>query len=80
MGREALREGAYQPEVLSVLFQAFDQAWAQMEPSVNPSMSDTVRRQLAETLMRLATTEPCEANHLAELAVRAMQSPGSAAA
>ena len=80
MGREALREGAYQPEVLSVLFQAFDQAWARIELTVPPSAADSARRRLAEILMRLAKTERCEADHLAELAVQEVQSSGTAAA
>ena len=71
MGREALREGAYQPEVLSVLFQAFDQAWARIELTVPPSAADSARRRLAEILMRLAKTECCEADHLAELVTEA---------
>jgi hypothetical protein len=54
--RQLIGNASYGPDVLKVLYQAFDEAWARMAPSCgdDPQAIVAARTQLADVILALA--------------------------
>jgi hypothetical protein len=60
--RQLIGGSAYPPEVLRILFDVFDDAWAAVAPSVGTDQADVdmARLSLADMVLRLAKAGPIE--------------------
>jgi hypothetical protein len=54
--RQLIGNASYGPDVLKVLYQAFDEAWARLAPSCgsDPQAIEAARTQLADVILALA--------------------------
>lgn len=73
--RRLIGGAAYPPDVLKVIFQAFDDAWAEVCPSISvrPASIEAAKSSLAEIVLSLAKTGPIERDALKNSAVNAFR-------
>jgi hypothetical protein len=66
---------AFTPDMLRVIFQAFDDAWAEIgaDVSIRAGALETARLSLATIVLTLATRDPIERRGLKTAAVHAFQ-------
>jgi hypothetical protein len=71
--RRLIGGAEFPPEVLKVVFGAFDDAWAVVGPSISnrPEAVEAARLSLAEIVLSLAKSDPIEREALKDAAVRA---------
>jgi hypothetical protein len=71
--RRLIDGAAYPPDKLKVIFQAFDDAWAEVAADVSrrPSAIEAARLSLATIVLSLAAAGPIERSHLKTAAVDA---------
>ena len=74
--RQALDGAAFPPDVLRVIYDAFDDAWAEVAPNVSARASavDAARLSLATIVLSLAKTGPIDRVALKTAAVIAFRS------
>ena len=70
--RQLIGHAAFGPDVLKVIGQAFDEAWAAVEPSVgsNPLSVEAARLRLANIVLTLADEDTRNAEPLKRAAIR----------
>jgi hypothetical protein len=73
--RQRITNAAYRPETLKVMYQAFDDAWAEVTPSIgaDPGSVEMARLSLADIMLGLAKTQPIEREGLKSAAVAAFR-------
>jgi hypothetical protein len=73
--RELIGGASYPPETLRVIFEAFDDAWTEVGPSVGADRGaiETGRLSLATIVLSLAKTGPIERESLRRSAVGAFR-------
>jgi hypothetical protein len=71
--RQLIGGATFPSDVLKVIFEAFDDAWAEVGPSISsrPEAVEAARLSLAEIVLSLATSDPIERDALKDTAVRA---------
>jgi hypothetical protein len=75
MKARRLIEGAsYDPDTLKILFQAFDDAWIQIAPTISthPTAVEAARLKLADIILGLAQENSRDAKQLTDAAVQMM--------
>jgi hypothetical protein len=72
---QLIRSGAFPPDVLRVIFEAFDDAWAEVgtDVSIRASAVETARLSLATIVLSLAAQAPVERGALKAAAVEAFR-------
>ena len=73
--RKLIEGSSYDPDTLKILFQAFDDAWAQVAPTVNSRPADAIeaaRMKLASIILGLARRNTRDAKQLTDAAVQRM--------
>jgi phage baseplate assembly protein W len=75
--RQLISGAAFGPEVLKVIGKAFDDAWAEVAPSVggNPLAIWAARLRLANIILRLTTENTNDAERLKAVALEAYRRP-----
>ena len=70
--KRLIGQATYGPEILSVLFQAFDEAWATLEPTCgqNPLAIRATRLKLANAVLSLARQDVRDASTIRDGALR----------
>jgi hypothetical protein len=73
--RQLIGGAAFPPDVLHVVFEAFDDAWAELAPSVNsdPQVVDTARTSLAGIVLGIAKSGPIDRDKIKAAAVKAFR-------
>jgi hypothetical protein len=73
--RQLIGGAAYPPEVLSVIYGAFDDAWAEVQPTVSSRAAaiEAAKLSLAEIMLSLAKTGRIERDALKNSAVSAFR-------
>jgi hypothetical protein len=71
--RELIGGAAFPPDALKVIFQAFDDAWDEIGPSIKgrPDATESARLSLAGVILSLARAGPIERDALKVSAVSA---------
>src|SRR5688572_2843511 len=69
--RQLIGAAAFPPDVLKVLFDAFDDAWAEVAPDVSgdPTVVDAARLSLAGIVLSVATAGPIDRDAIKAAAV-----------
>jgi hypothetical protein len=73
--RKLIESASYDPDTLKVLFQAFDDAWTQVAPTMSNRPGDAIeaaRMRLASIILGLARTGTFDPHQLADTAVQRM--------
>jgi hypothetical protein len=74
--RKLIEGSSYDPDTLRILFQAFDDAWAQVSPTISSSRPEAAieaaRMKLAHIILGLARRNTRDAKQLTEAAVQLM--------
>jgi hypothetical protein len=72
---ERICGAAYPPETLKVMFEAFDDAWTEVGPSMGTASTtvEMARESLADIMLSLAKTQPIESEGLRNAAVAAFR-------
>jgi hypothetical protein len=72
--RQLLENTAYGPETLTVLFQAFDEAWGDIEGNLDnsPTAAESARTRLATIILGLASEGASDPTALKNAALQAM--------
>jgi hypothetical protein len=72
--RQLIGSASFGPEVLKVLFSAFDDAWAHLAPthSANPLVIEATRLKLANVILSLAQPDSKDADQIKNAALRIM--------
>jgi hypothetical protein len=76
MGRRLLDAAPYDPETLSVLFEAFDSAWDEIKSEIGelPDKAEAVRLSLATVVLDLAKSGIiADADELKDIALRTLR-------
>jgi hypothetical protein len=75
--RQLIAGAAFGPEVLKVIGKAFDDAWAEVAPSVgdNPLAIYAARLRLANVILGLTTEDTSDAEQLKAVALEAYRRP-----
>jgi hypothetical protein len=70
--RQLIGGARFLPDELTVVFEAFDDAWADVAPSITnePDAVEAGRLSLAEIVLSLATSNPIERDALKDAAVK----------
>jgi hypothetical protein len=73
--RQLIDKAAYGPDTLKVLFEAFDKAWAKLNPGIgnDPATIEAARVRLAEVILSFASPDSTDADRLAALALDVMK-------
>jgi hypothetical protein len=73
--RALIGGAAYPPDVLKVLYEAFDDAWAEVGPGIGPDATavESARLSLASIVLSLAAAGPVERQGLTLSAVSAFR-------
>jgi hypothetical protein len=76
--RQRIGKASYGPDDLKVLFQAFDDAWDVVAPSIScrASAVEAARLTLADIILSLAGRNVRDAKALTEAAIQAFRSQG----
>jgi hypothetical protein len=76
--RQLAGGAAFGPDVLKVLFKAFDDAWQEIKPSVSirPRAQEAARLHLANVILGLAKPDTRDADQLKNDALRIIRSKG----
>ena len=74
--RQLISNASYGPDELKVLFEAFDDAWTSIAPTISTgaNAAEAARLKLANIILGLARADTRDAKQLAEAAVRLMLS------
>jgi hypothetical protein len=70
--RRIIDGASFGPDVLKVLRQAFDEAWAEVELKFSPAEHETAREILAESMMSMTRDDSSDVGMLRRAGVRAM--------
>ena len=72
--RQLIGSASYGPDVLRVLYAAFDDAWAHLAPthSATPLMIEATRLKLANVVLSLAEPNSNDADSIKDAALRTM--------
>jgi len=70
--RQLIGGAAYPPDTLKIIFEAFDDAWAEVAPSVDtdPTDVESGRLYLADIVLTLTKVGPIERGSLRDAAVK----------
>jgi hypothetical protein len=73
--RQLIGGATYAPDVLKVVYQAFDDAWAEIGPSISnrPEAIESAQLSLADIVLSLAKSGPIDRDALKDSAVRAFR-------
>jgi hypothetical protein len=74
--RQLIGSASYSPDVLRVIYDAFDDAWAEVAPSISARASaiEAARVSLANIVLGVASAGPIDRNSLKAAAVNAFRS------
>jgi hypothetical protein len=74
--RELINNSSYGPNELKVMFEAFDEAWNELAPTVgvDPAATEAARLKLANTILSLAKYQRSDPDSLKAAALRIMGS------
>lgn len=68
-----IQGAAFGPEVLKVVAQAYDQAWAAVANKFMPNEHEQARADLAEAVMNVARDDSADVERVRDAGLRAMQ-------
>jgi hypothetical protein len=73
--RQLIGGAAFPPDVLKIIFEAFDEAWAEVSPEISsrPAAIDSARTSLASIVLGLAVTGPVDRQQIRAAAVDAFR-------